>query len=173
MLELIIVGAALSIISLAVHPFIKLTIDSYTNARSAKYALQTARIGMNRMIAEIREIQGTDKILTFGSQNLEFINASGEEIEYTYGYHGEFEDYSIDRRIDRIWYWRWGIIPIPTRPIPLIPYVNRMEFEYLDEFGNTATVPENIWTVRIDFELEYNGFKYELQNQISPRNLQL
>ena len=59
-IELVVTMIVAAIIMTAALSFFVVSVDSYTNARMGKDILQSARIGWNRMLSEMKAIVGSD-----------------------------------------------------------------------------------------------------------------
>jgi len=168
LLEMAIVSLVLGILTVAMRPFIELNIRAYQHTKAIKYAIQHARIGVNRMTAEIKKVASTADINTFNSTEFDFDNTDGERIEFTYG---EFSYESFNGLCVMFREVGWISLFNPTQPVPLIHDVSNFSFTYHDQNGNIATNNNEIYSIRIYVELEYEGQTYSVMNQVTPKNL--
>ena len=58
----------------------------------------------------------------------------------------------------------------PTEPIPLIHNVSDFSFTYHDQNGNITANQNEIYSIRIFIELEHEGKKFKIMNQVTPNN---
>jgi|GEM_PF-4847286 len=165
LLEIIVALFVFSIILTAVSPFIKVQVDSYILGLHAKFALQTVRIGMERMMSEIREARGatSSDINTASATRFYFLNTDGEWIDISYG------TFTADGNTS--WCVLFRVGGGSTR-MPLIYNVSDCKFTYLDSAGSETTNRSDIRIVRIEITVQDpdTGNTFPIANQVAPQN---
>jgi prepilin-type N-terminal cleavage/methylation domain-containing protein len=72
MIEMVIALTATAVLIGAVAPFFRVNLKSYMAVRFAKDTLESARIGFNRMVSEMRRLQDTNDFNSASSTSLDF-----------------------------------------------------------------------------------------------------
>lgn len=152
LIELTIVLVLVGILVGTVTPFFKVSIDSYLNVRAQKSLLQSARIGLNRMMLELRQIEGALDI-TYGSPiRIDFDDPIlGENITYSY-YEGKL------RREDE----------------KLVENVQSFIIRYYTADGTQKSTPfgwdSDVWRIQIVMEVGTESKSLQIRGQSSPRS---
>ncbi|MCD6116314.1 prepilin-type N-terminal cleavage/methylation domain-containing protein [bacterium] len=157
LMELVVVIVVIGIISATLLPFLKANINAYLSVRSGKDLIQSTRIGIERMIAEIRTVQSSNDI-DFGlADDIQFDTPSYSNIEY------QLNSGAIKRSE--------GLFGTMSK---VIVGVKNFNITYYDEAGSVISPfywPRNdIRRVKIDITVGDDSHSYELSTQISPRN---
>lgn len=157
-LEMVVSISVMTIILMAATPFIKTNVDSFGRTQAAKIVLQSARIGMNRMISEIRNIQETDDLQSWTADELQFEHmVTHDNIRFSL----ETQDgYTfVHRRVGGIF----------DEGRPLIMFAEDLTFHYYDKDGNPAASRNDVRKIEIIVLLSYEDFEYELSTVVWPR----
>ncbi len=166
LMEIVIAMVVTSIIMMAAQPFVTTQIDSYILGIRAKYALQHVRIGMERVLSELRNATVINGV---SSNTIDFDNADGENIVLsfdTFTYDGQSVDCLLYEEVG-------GSFFSPNPAMPLVTFVdlNTSEFTFLDINGNVTSTAGNVQIVQIRIDLDYEGFTYTVTNQVAPLSL--
>ena len=146
-MELVVVMFAMSVITAAIAPFIKVNVDSYLNVTETKFGIQTARISFNKMLSELRLYANNDNIDRAYSDRIRFTRgSSGEVIDYRYYVEdGEGGIFIADET---------GSLLSPPDYDPLIGGVESFSIDYYDNAGGSAGSISNIWRIEIHMEVK-------------------
>jgi prepilin-type N-terminal cleavage/methylation domain-containing protein len=149
LIELVIVIVLVGILSAGITPIIKLSLRSFQKITEVNEKSQAARIGYNRMLAEIRMI-GSPSDITYGDETtLTFTDFDGNTVSFSLDgsilYRGE------DRFVD---------------------CVNQITFTYYDNEGSTITsLPaSSVWTIRSEMQVNVGESTITFRGQVTPRN---
>jgi len=153
-IELVITIVVAAIIMTAALSFFMVNVDSYTNARMGKDILQSARIGWNRMLSEMKAIVGSEEIDRGYSDAIQFDLPTETNINY------EWDDTykQLEREGEKM---IWG--------------VQDFDIKYYDEEGNEISTPftsrDDVWRLKIRMKVGYEDQILVLtETHISPRN---
>jgi len=157
LMEIVIVIVVVGVISATLIPFLKINISAYLSVRSGKDLIQSTRIGIERMIAEMRTIPKADDI-DFGlPDEIQFDTPSYANINY------ELYSGAIVRSE--------GLFGTMSK---VIVGVKSFNLTYYDEAGNVISPfywpRSDIRRIKIDITVGDDTHNYELSTQISPRN---
>ena len=136
-MELVVVMFAMSIVTAAIAPLIKVNVDSYMNVTATKFKLQTARICLHKLLTEMRQFNGTADLDNIEDDEIEFFDANGNWVEYIYS-----ED---DEAIGRT---NQGYLFSPNHD-PLIGGVESFQLTYYDYDGNVTTSISDVHRIKI------------------------
>jgi hypothetical protein len=153
-MELVITLVVSAIILTAVLPFFKVSVDSYTNARMGKDILQSARIGWNRMLTEMKAIVGSTEIDKAYSDQIQFDLPGETNINYVYNHTYKQLEREGEKMI-------WG--------------VQSFALTYYNKDGNQISTPftarNDVWRIKVRMEVGYEDQILVLtETNISPRN---
>ena len=143
-MELVVVMFAMSIVTAAVAPFIRVNVDSYVDVRKSKYSIQTARIAFNKMLSELRFYANTSSIVRARSTRIGFTTPNGDYIEYVYS--------SDEKGIGIADSWV-SLFMTPTCD-PFIGGVENFSISYFDQNGNTTSSIASIHRIRVIMVLQ-------------------
>jgi len=155
LIELIVVMIAMGVLTVSVTPFIRTQIKAYINARNGKDFLQAARIGMSRMMAEMRLIQSPGDIDYGYSDEIQFDISYGNNITYSYSSNAQ----QLSRENEK-----------------LVIGVKSFLIEYFDEHGNKLSTPiifssvNNIRRIRVTMVVGNDNHEFVLREQVAPRS---
>lgn len=150
LIELIMVIAIIGIIAMMTAPFISTAVDSWLFSRTERDVVFSARLAMNRMIREIREINGTDSVLTFTNTTLSFNDIDNDSISYQQS--GTALLRNSDELTDKL-----------RDP-------GGLSFNYLDSSGNVTAVKAEINMVRVKLILDSGDSTISIQSLARLRN---
>ena len=147
-MELVVVMFAMSVVTAAIAPFIKVNVDSYLNVTETKFSIQTARISFNKMLSELRLYANNDNIDKANSDRIRFTRGSGGEL-IDYRYYVEDGEGGIFVADDP------GTLGglIPPDYDPLIGSVENFSIQYFDAAGGAPSSIEDIWRIQINMEV--------------------
>ena len=157
LIELIIVIVIVAIIAGAVSFVMLGAIDAWTFKFNRSDLLWDARLAMNRMTREIREVKNRAKVTTADSSEFRFENINNLDITY------DLNGTDLERTED-------GTSNV------LAEDVSALSFTYFDADGATITTPDvapgatDIRRVRINLTLTKNGEDVYFQSESVPRN---
>ena len=124
-------------------------------------ALQDARIAMDRMVREIRQIRSatTADIQTWTTNNLKFNDAYGNSIEFKL--NGAGPPYDLLRNTGK-----------------LSGNVESLTFTYLQKDppagpGGAASAENQIWKVKVELQVKISGETVKLRSEVYPVNFQV
>ena len=153
LIELVVVLISTSIIMAATLPLFKVQTESYVRVRDGKKLVQEARIGFNRMIAELRLVDASSDIL-YGYSNEIRIDIASQSL------------FDIQYKLSNGTLYREGV--------RLIDGVRSFTLTYYNASGSQISVPfalsSQVWRIKVKLEAGDSGNQIVLQSQISPRN---
>ena len=152
LVELVIVIAVMGIIILATTPFFKMHVKSYVSVSEGKDLMQSARIGFNRMIVEMRMIEAAIEIDEGHSHKIQFDLPHQNNINYT------FESGQLKRE-----------------GIKLIHGVQSFVIRYYRADGTLKNTPfsydSDVWRIEVEMEVGDGEDNLVLHRQVTPRNI--
>ena len=153
-MELVIVLVVMGIIFTAIMPYFQVNVDNYTNARFGKDLLQSTRIGWNRMMEELKEMEGPEEIDRGEDTAIQFDIPGNSNINYDYN--------STYKQLER-------------EGVKLIWGVQSFNIEYYDKNGSLISTPfsnrSDVWRLKIQMEVGYGDqIIVFTEGQICPRN---
>lgn len=147
-LELMIVSIIVILLTTAFLPFFKMNVKAYTRVRGGKDIVQSARIVMSRMSAQISRIQNVNDIITAGSSEFRFYDPDGNQVRY---------------QLDGDQLEEGGMM--------ILDNVSSIYFTYYDRSGNTTTTIGNVWRIKVSLTSMVQDTGYmTFTTQIFPRN---
>jgi prepilin-type N-terminal cleavage/methylation domain-containing protein len=160
LIEIVVAIAVMGIVILAVTPFLKTNLKSYTTVRAGKNTLDMARIGFNRIISEMRRIQGPIEIRNQTAATIEFDGMFSRNdvletkiIIYTYN-----QPAGVVTRSEN-----YG------GAFTLIENVSSFQIEYLDNNGNAAATYAQIWRLRVSMTVGSGADAVQFIQEIHPK----
>jgi len=157
LIELIIVITIIGIIASVVGYILLGAVDAWTFKAKRNDLLWDARLAINRMLREIREIKNLTSVTTASSSQFRFTNINDKSI--TYSLSGN----NLNRTKD-------GIANI------LAQNVSSLSFSYYDSSGASIAMPAvnpsatDIRRVRINLTFTNGGQNFYAQSDSVPRN---
>ncbi len=152
LIELVVGIAVAGIVMAAVLPFFRANVGSYIRVRAGKDMMQSARIGFNRMLAEMNEITSSIEIDYGYSTQIQFDTPDENNINYAYT-SGQLK--------------REGV--------RLVNGVRSFQITYYLENGSVKGTPfssdSDVWRIRIQMEVGDDQNKMLLRAEVSPRNI--
>ena len=152
LMELVVVIVVMGVVSITTVPFFRVNVDSYISVRGGKDALQSARIGYNRMMNEIKMLEASLDIDNGYSNKFQFDLPHQSNINYTY------ESGTLTRE---------GQV--------LVSGVRSFVVKYYKEDGSLKNTPffydSDVWRIKIEMEVGDGTDNFYLQGQVSPRNV--
>jgi len=152
LIELVVVIVITGILAVTALPFFKVGVDSYIRTRAGKDILQSARIGLNRMMAEMKMIDASQDIdLGYNSQ-IQFDLPSTSNITY------RFQNGRLERNGKK-----------------LVEYVQNFVIRYYKQDGSQRSTPfasvSDVWRIQVEMEVGDGTTDLVLTAQVSPRNI--
>jgi len=153
LMELVIVLLTSSIILAATLPLFKVQTQSYVDTREGKKLLQEARIGFNRLVAELQQIPASTEI--------DWATSSG--IQFDLPDQGLWNiDYQVDQG---------SLERVNTR---LVDGVKSFGLRYYRADGSELNPPfsfsDEVWRIQIELKAGNDEHQVVLRSQVSPRN---
>jgi hypothetical protein len=158
LMEIVVTLVAVTIIIIPVSKLINVTVVGYKDIQSYNFVVESARIGMNIMMSELRSVE-TQTDVNGGSSTSITIDIPTSSRDITY------ELVSDDEMITR----QEGTGFFDT-PYPFIIFVKDLQFTYYDRDDNSISVPNaNLWRIQIKLTVGDDVNEYALYNQVFPR----
>jgi len=151
LIELIMVITVIGIISLVLAPFISSTLDSWFFNKTERDCLFSARLAINRMVREIRQIDDTDSVNTFTATEFEFVDENSTTINY------QQSGTSLMRNTNEL--------------TDKLQNPGGLTLTYLDTDGNVTAVSTDIRMVRIQLILTSGESSITIQSLSRFRNI--
>lgn len=152
LVELMITLMLVGILVLTVTPFFRVNLSSYFNIKSEKEMLQSARIGFNRIMAEMQQIEGPVDITYASSARIDF-NRPGGGGSVVYEYSGG---------------------QLQRQGVKLLGGVQSFIMKYYRADGTEKSTPfsydSDVWRIQIEMVVENRDKHLHLRGQISPRS---
>lgn len=153
-IELVVTMIVAAIIMTAALSFFVVNVDSYTNARMGKDILQSARIGWNRMLSEMKAIVGSAEIDRGYDDAIQFDLPTETNINYAW----DSTYKQLEREGEKM---VWG--------------VEEFVIKYYDKEGNEISTPftsrDDVWRIKVRMKVGYEDQILVLtETHISPRN---
>jgi prepilin-type N-terminal cleavage/methylation domain-containing protein len=163
LIEIVIALLVTGIVILAITPFLRVNLMSYVTVKTGKNRMETARIGFNRMISEMRRIQGP--------LNIRFENATTMQFDAMFSRNGVIETktitYTFDPAANEV-----TRAENPQGPSTLVNNVSAFQIEYLDKAGNPMTTEADIWRLRVSMTVGTGTDAAEFIQEIHPKIFQ-
>ena len=151
LVELILVIVTVGIIAAVLTPFISSAVDSWFFTSTEREIVFSARLAMNRMVREIRQIKNTASITTFTSTAFTFQDINDTNINFQ----------QTGSSLERNSYELTGKLQDP----------GGLEFTYLDSDGNSTETSDDIRMVRIKLILLLGDNSITIQSLARFRNV--
>lgn len=149
LIEVILVVVLLGIVSLALTAAFVPTMQTSVIVDTRKDALQNARLGMERMLREVREARSITA--GFTGTSLTFTNAANTSI--TYSWSGTPQN------------------PLQRGADSLACCVQSFTLTYLQKDGSAATLPAQVWRIQADLQVLVGSETVELRSEVNPKNI--
>ena len=151
LLEVLIVLFVVGIVAGVITPLISTALDSWIFQKAEIDLLFSSRLSMNRMVREIRQIKNAAYITTFTATKLEFQDINDNVINF------QQVGNSLLRNSNEL--------------TDKLKPTGGLNFTYLDNNGDVATVKEDISMVRVKLILESGDNNITIQSLSRLRNL--
>ncbi len=152
LMELVVVIVVMGVVAITTVPFFRVNVDSYLSVRGGKDALQSARIGYNRMMNELKMLENSLNIDNGYSHKFRFDLPQQNNINYTF-------DSGVLTREGQV----------------LVSGVQSFVVKYYKEDGSMKSTPffydSDVWRIKIEMEVGDGTDNFYLQGQVSPRNI--
>lgn len=157
LIEMVIVIAVIGVLAFTLIPFFKVQLQAYLDIRDGKSAMQSARIGFNRMISEIRRIDDPLDIAYGSSTRIDFRYPDDGISGYvTYNYDNTYK--LLEREGDK-----------------LVEAIQEFKIKYYRADGSQKSTPfyydSDVWRIEIELACGTASKQVHLSGQVSPRNL--
>ena len=156
LLEVIVTLVATAIISTAIAPFLKTQAESYVNARNGKEVIQSSRIGLKRMVAELEEVPSWIDIDFGNSTQIQFDTPTQTNIRYTYNSTYKELRRGIGREGDTHVY---GVQSFRIR------YYNKTD----SQISSFSSPRSDVWKIQIEMTVGDGSTNYELRTRVTPK----
>jgi len=157
LMELVVVMVVVGVLSVTIAPFIKVNIDSYIQVRDGKNALQAARIGLNRMVEEMKRIQTSSDIYWGFSNSIQFNIPDGNGGTLSINYNLDSHNLELERNNRK-----------------LLEGVRAFNLTYFRSNGSQKSPPfwwpSDLWRIKIQIEVGTDEQHFTLSKQVTPRN---
>ena len=163
LVEIVIVLVVMGIIILAITPFLRVNLNSYVAVKKGKHNIEEARIGFNRMISEMRRIQGPLSIRFENSTTMQFdamFSRNGVISTKTITYNYDPDAQVVTRAED------------PQGASTLVDNVSFFQLEYLDKAGNPIMTEADIWRLRVSMTIGTGTEAAQFVQEIHPKIFQ-
>ena len=152
LVEIIITIVVAGIVMVSALPFLKITVNSYVGIKAQKDLMQSARIGFNRMIADMNDIEASIQI-DYGYTNaIQFDLSGDDDINY------RFSDGELQRKTQK-----------------LVAGVQSLVFRYYREDGVQKGTPfsydSDVWRIQIEMNVGTGDSQMVFRGSVSPRNI--
>jgi len=159
LIELIMIVVLLGIISGVTIPLIFEVVNGWQLSVVRNDLSESAKIGMDRMIREIRQINGRDGVMSATAASFQFTDLNGNNITFylSSGHLMRTVDGASNQLADNL---------------------NQLNFTYYDAGGSVIAIPQvspqstDIRMIVIDLSFSYAGAQLNIESGVSPRRLQ-
>ena len=152
LIELAFILVVVGLIVVAVLPFFKTNVRSYMAVTMTKDAVQSGRIGFNRMMNELKRLESSLDIDFGYTDQIQFDLPHQSDINYT------FENLQLTREGEA-----------------LIEDVQTFEFKFYREDGTERICPfisvSDVWRIEVTMAVGDGVDNVEFRGQVSPRNI--
>lgn len=157
LIEMVITLSIMGILMFTLLPIFKVQLEAYLDIRQGKSAMQMARIGFNRMMAELKRVEDSLDIAYGSSSRIDFRYPNDGVVGYiTYEYDGTY-------------------LLIEREGSKLVEAVQDFDIKYYRDDGTQKSTPfaydSDIWRIEINIAVGSSTQQVLLSGQISPRNL--
>lgn len=148
LMELIVVIVILSIIAIIATRILFTGFNAYITTKNVTDATAQARLGMERMTIDIRNVRSPLDVTTISTSQFTFTDTSANSISYT----------------------RSGTSLMRNSQV-LADGVSGLTFTYLDENGSVTGTAANVRYVTVKLDITQGGTSFSVTTTIYPRNL--
>lgn len=175
LVEMVIILVVVSILITVVWPYVVTNIRSYFTVSAGKAGLEAGRIAFNRMISELRRIEGQNEILEVSKTSLGLGPWTIRFRYYDLETH-KWETVQYGYSMTNLWLWR------NNESNRFIEGVTDFTITCYNRNGNVITpvlgmIDESqIWRMQIEIRLgrsDKTGFEYRLVQEIHPKSFGL
>lgn len=159
LIELVVVIVIIGILSVIFAPYFRVNILTYSNVMKQKEAIQTTRIGMRRMVSELKRIPSPEDLDSGSSTQIQFDLPGESNVRYTY----DNSNMVIMRRTGR-----WGSDDV------FLAGVQAFSLSYIERDGsvfNSISQGSNVASIQIDLTVGDGAYNYTTRTLVSPRGL--
>ncbi len=150
LVELVMVIAVAGIIGVTLGVYVSTTLDSWALSRTERDIVFSARLALNRMIREIRQVKGVSDINVFNSDEFSFTDINSNSINFKQSGN------SLLRNSDEL--------------SDKLQNPGGLTFTYLDANGNITAVKNDIRKVRVKLIIESGNSSITIQSQARCMN---
>jgi type II secretory pathway pseudopilin PulG len=152
LVEAVIVIAVVGVLITVLLPFFRTNVDSYVTVKTKKDVLQSARIGFNRMMTELKMLEASLQIDYAYSDQIQF------DLVHETNIHYAFENGQLSRNGEK-----------------LIDHVQSLVFKYYHENGTEKFTPfwsdSDVWRIEVQASVGSGENTVTFRGQVSPRNI--
>ncbi|MDZ7372347.1 MAG: prepilin-type N-terminal cleavage/methylation domain-containing protein [candidate division KSB1 bacterium] len=152
MLELVIVIALVAVLSLVLGRLLLSGVDAFHYTTNRKEALRQARIALNAISRELRQIRDSQSIVLAGRYAISFVTVEGEDVSLTTG-EGT----------------------VLRNGVAVARNVSEFELHYYTQDGKELATPvvdrTQIRAIRVVIGVDVGGKEIQLNTEVRPRNL--
>ncbi len=148
LIEFVIVIILLGVIAIGINTIYTQSLLGMLAGQNTSDALWQGRLGMERMIKEIRATRSAGDISTFTSGEYSFTDISGNSIDYKLSGGG-----------------------LVRNAVPLADGISSLAFTYYDKSGNTTATAANIEYIKISMHVTQNNTNFTLTSGVYLRDL--
>lgn len=176
LIELVLSIVILSIVALIVGQAFFYSSKSVLTGNQAREATQEGRLGIDRMIREIRSIRDGRCVIIANSQRLSFVDANNDTIDFNWnGVQGT----SLTRTENGVTNTLVGNVNNVLPGTPLFTYYdnanprNAIATPTVCGAPNTCTsvcAVTEMWSIRVDLDTKYGTETMEFRSEVHPMN---
>lgn len=152
LIEMVVAVVVAGIITVTIMPFVQTSVDSYISARAGKELLQSARIGFNRLVAELRLIESPGSGINWAYSSRIDFNIPGDN-----GITYRFQSQALTRE---------GVELVIGVEDFVITYYRADGTSFTPGFFNTR----DVWRMHIEMKVGTEDKSIVFQSQVMPRN---
>lgn len=150
-IELVMVTTIIGILAGVTAPLIKASFDTWYYVLDRKEVVYNAKLAMQTMIRDSRQVKNATSILAMTSTRFRFTNVNNVTIDFQLSGTTITKNGSILARN--------------------VQATSGLAFSYLDGAGNVTALAASVRTVVITIILTNQSQQYSMQSRVSPRNL--
>ena len=150
LIEVYIAISVIAIIAAVLAPFISTLADSWLFSRAERDVVFSARLAINRMVREIREIKNTASIFDYGASSFTFVNIDDSTVNFSQS------GSSLMRNSNEL--------------LNKLQVSGGLTFTYLDSAGAVTAVKADIRRVRIRLVVTSMGRTLTIESLARFRN---
>jgi type II secretory pathway pseudopilin PulG len=158
LIEFIIVIALLGITFAVTAPLMVAVVDAWHLATRRNDISESAKVAMDRMLREIRQIKSTTSVITANSSTFRFIDVNDNDITFNLS-SGHL------------------VRTVGATSNQLADNVSSLSFTYYNAGGSQVSTPQvspnstNISRIVIDLTFSFSGTQLALESAVNPRRL--